>query len=288
MVRKIMPWLAVMVIWLLASVPLAAQAQFLKSPYFEKVERGEPLVVALSQGTPPFCLLDANGIPHGIDVEIAELLGEALGIEIQFVFPEFKDIIEGVKNGSWDLAIANMTVTIPRAKEVAFSRGYLDITQGVLLDRRYIPRVIIEGVVQNVSIDSFNDLEDLPGLVVGTWGDSTSSELLTARHPNMEHRVYPNILSARQALREGEINALVADSPVIEFISNYYPEDRKRFKALTRPSVDEKLAVAMHMGDPSFMEFINHFIDELIANGTMARIVRDYLDNTKWAGEVLR
>ncbi len=288
MVRKIMPWLAVMVIWLLVSLPLAAEAQFLKSPYFEKVERGEALVVALSQGTPPFCLVDDNGIPRGIDVEIAQLLGEALGVEIQFVFPEFKDIIEGVKNGSWDLAIANMTVTIPRAKQVAFSHGYLNITQGVLLDRRYIPRIIVEGVVQSVSLHSFNDLRDLPGLVIGTWGDSTSSELLTLRHPNLEHRVYPNILTARQALRDGEINALVADSPVIEFISNYYPEDRKRFKALTRPSIDEKLAVAMHMGDPSFMEFINRFIDELIADGTMARIMRAYLDNNEWAGEVLR
>ncbi len=265
-----------------------AQAQFLTSPYFEKIHNGKPLVVALANNTPPFCLLDEEGKPNGLDVELAQILGKTLGAELQFVYPEFKEIFSLVENGTVDLAIANITITMDRAQHVGFSHSYLDITQGALLDRRFIPRQIIEGVVKDVSIRSFADLEKIPGLKIGTWGNTTSAQQARAVHPEMEHRSYPDILAARQALRRGEINAIAADSPIIQFIANYYRSDRKRFKTLTRPTTKERLAIAMRMGDPSFAEFLNEFVDELRANGTMDRLVKKYIDDTSWAGEVLR
>ncbi len=265
-----------------------AEAQFLKSPYFEKVHRGEPLIIALHQDTPPFCLIDESGVPQGIDVEIARRLGEVLEVEVELVYPEFKDIISGIENGTFDLAIANLTITVDRATKVSFSHSYLDISQGVLLDRRFIPREIVEGVVRDVSIRSFSDIKQIPGLVLGTWGHTTTEAYLNTHLSENELRLYPNIMATRQALLDGEINAMVADSPLIQFLSNYFSGDRKRFKALTRHSTEERLAIAIHMGDPSFLDFLDEFIDELKADGTMDKLIEQYLNDTTWAGEVLR
>jgi polar amino acid transport system substrate-binding protein len=288
MPRNFLIRMSLAVVCLMATTVPSARAQFFQSPYFEKVRSGEPLVIALNKDTPPFCLLDSEGNPHGLDVELSRLLGEALGAEITFVYPLFKDIVAGVENESWDLAIANLTITIARAQKVSFSHSYMDITQGVLLDRRFIPRTIVEGVVKDVTVDSFDDLRNIPGLVLGTWDHTTSSELLKTQHSEKKYRLYPDVLAARQALQEGEINALVADSPTIEFISNFYSDDRKRFKALTKPDTLERLAIAVHLGDPTFVEFLNQFIDELKANGTLAELEREFTENTSWAKEVLK
>ncbi len=42
------------------------------------------------------------------------------------------------------------------------------------------------------------------------------------------------------------------------------------------------------MGDPSFKEFLNEFVDELRADGTLDRLFKEYVEDTSWAGEVLR
>lgn len=266
-----------------------ARAQFIKSPYFEKARSSEPLVVALSKNTPPFCLLDQNGVPHGFDVELARHLGKTLNTEIKFVYPEFKDIFSLIEDGSIDLAIANITITMDRAMQVSFSHSYMDITQGALLDRRFIPRQIVEGVVKDVPIHNYVELEKIPGLIIGTWGDTTSAELTRGFQFDLKHVAFDNILEARKALQQGEINAMVADSPIIEFISNYYSGDRKRFKTLTEPTTNkERLAIAMRMGDPSFVEFLNEYVDELKANGTLDSWEEKYIEDTSWAGEVLR
>jgi ABC-type amino acid transport substrate-binding protein len=288
MVRKHLPLMLVAFLLLFLPNIKTAEAQFLQSPYFEKVKRGEPLIVALHKDTPPFCLVDENGIPHGIDVEIALLLGEALGADIEFVYPEFKNVITGVHEGDYDLAIANLTITTERSTKVAFSHSYMNIAQGVLLDRRFIPRTIVEGEVKDVPIKSFADIKTIPGLVLGTWGHTTTAERLSKNHPDLELRIFPNIVATRQALKDGEINAMVSDSPLIQFISNYFPGDRKRFKALTQSSAQERLAIAIHMGDPTFLDFLDGFVDELKANGTMDNLIEQYLKDTSWAGEVLR
>ena len=288
MTRKMLVLLLLVLVWQAIPTSGSPRAQFIQSPYFKKAQSGEPLVVALTKNTPPFCLRDKDGEPHGIDVELALHLGELLNTEIQFVFPEFKDIFALIENGSIDLAIANITITIERSMQVSFSHSYMDITQGALLDRRYIPRQIVEGVVQDVPIHNYSDLEKIPGLIVGTWGNTTSAELTRDFQLDLEHRTFDNILDARDALHRGEINALVADSPIIEFMSNYFSNDRKRFKTLTKPTTKERLAIAMHMGDPSFVEFLNEFVDELRANGTLELWFKQYIDDTSWAGEVLR
>jgi len=265
-----------------------AQAQFITSPYFEKARSDEPLVIALTGDTPPFCLLDKQGQPHGFDVALATKLGQLLGTEIRFVYPEFKDIFGLIQNGTIDMAIANITITIERSMQVSFSHSYMDITQGAMLDRRYIPRQIVEGVVKDVPIHSYADLEKIPGLIVGTWGNTTSAEFTKEFKLDLEHHSFANILEARQALHNGEINALVADSPIIQFISNYYSNDRKRFKTLTKPTTRERLAIAVRMGDPAFVEFLNEFVDELKAAGTLDQWEKQYINDTSWAREVLR
>jgi polar amino acid transport system substrate-binding protein len=288
MTRKIHYLFLIFFFWQIFPATGDAGAQFIQSPYFEKAKSGEPLVVALTKNTPPFCLVDKNGVPHGFDVEIALGLGELLGTEIQFVYPDFQDIFGLIEDGSIDLAIANITITMERAMRVSFSHSYLDITQGALLDRRYIPRQIVEGVVGDVPIHSYSDLEKIPGLIVGTWGNTTSAALTEAFKLDLEHHTFDDILDAREALFSGEINALVADSPIIEFISNYYSADRKRFKTLTKPTTKERLAIAMRMGDPAFVGFLNEYVDELRADGTLDRWANQYVDNTSWAEEVLR
>ena len=286
--RKLMMLTLLSLLCLLAPMTETARAQFLKSPYLEKVKRGEPLIIALHDESPPFCLVDDDGIPHGIDVEIAHRLAEVLGARITFVYPEFKDILDGVADGSIDLAISNMTITVERATRVAFSHSYLDISQGVLLDRRYIPRQIIEGNIMDVPIRDFDDLDKIPGLIYGTWGHSTSADNVQGKTPTVSHHIYADIIETRTALHKGEINVMVADSPIIEFISNHFSEDRKRFKALFHSRNKERLAIAMHMGDPSFAKFLDEFVDELRADGSMTRWLEMYMEDTSWAKEVLK
>ncbi len=105
---------------------------------FGKAYQTEPsnpeneFVVATNLDFAPFEYVNGNKIA-GIDIEIAELIANALGKTLVVVHMEFEAVVNAVGTQSvYDIGMAALTVTDERAQVVNFSNPYYDTTQVIL------------------------------------------------------------------------------------------------------------------------------------------------------------
>ncbi len=90
------------------------------------------LHVGMEMAFAPMEFKDELKKPAGADVELAQALGKALGVEVELVDMEFDGLIAAVKSGQVDVAISAMTVTPERSAEIDFI-PYLEMGSGVLV-----------------------------------------------------------------------------------------------------------------------------------------------------------
>ncbi|MBK9050003.1 MAG: transporter substrate-binding domain-containing protein [Chloroflexi bacterium] len=85
------------------------------------VEERGTIRVSTDPNYEPQSFLDANGDFTGFDVEVAREIGERLGVEVEFVTPDWDVITAGNWGGQWDMSVGSMTVTLDRQEVLDFA-----------------------------------------------------------------------------------------------------------------------------------------------------------------------
>jgi cyclohexadienyl dehydratase len=74
---------------------------------------------------PPFTQRDATGGYSGFDIDLAESLGKALGVRVEFAPTSWPTLSEDFQAGKFDVAMGGISVTLERAKLGFFTTPYL-------------------------------------------------------------------------------------------------------------------------------------------------------------------
>ena len=165
------------------------------------VEEGK-LHMATNAAFPPYEMISDNGGFEGIDVEIATLIAQKLGLELVVDDMEFGSVITSVQGGKSDIAMAGLTVTEERKQNVDFTESY---AMGV--------QVII--VPEDSDIATVNDLanDKMIGVQDGTTGYIYCSAPVDEGGYGEDHVTsYPNGAMAIEALKGGKVDAVVIDN----------------------------------------------------------------------------
>ena len=75
-----------------------------------------------------------NGKIVGIDVDVANAIGDVLGVDVEILDMEFDAIITSVQAGKADAGIAGITVTPEREKNIGFTDSYADVRQVIMVN----------------------------------------------------------------------------------------------------------------------------------------------------------
>ena len=90
------------------------------------------LTMATNAEFPPYEYYQGDKVV-GIDAEVAALIADKLGMELQIVDIAFDSIIPGVQSGKYDMGMAGLTVTPDRLEKVDFSTSYATGIQAVIV-----------------------------------------------------------------------------------------------------------------------------------------------------------
>ena len=90
------------------------------------------LVMATNAAFPPYESVEGDKIV-GIDADIAQLIADDLGLELEIEDMAFDSIIAAVQSGKADIAMAGMTVTEDRKQNINFSQPYTTAAQVILV-----------------------------------------------------------------------------------------------------------------------------------------------------------
>lgn len=111
---------------LIALYQNAGQAQPRNPSIFEKE------LVIVTKEAPPFVIKSADGTFHGISIDLWRRIAERLHLRYRLAEqPTVEDLVKGTAEGTYDAAIAALTVTAERQRVVDFTQPFYSTGLGI-------------------------------------------------------------------------------------------------------------------------------------------------------------
>jgi cystine transport system substrate-binding protein len=219
------------------------------------------LRVANTQSSPPWSMLDDSNSPVGYDVAIAKEVGKRIGVpNVVFVADSFKNFVEGLKTGKYDLVMNDLTPTPEREQQVDFGDPY-----GVEDFRIFVP-------AGNTDIKGKDTLK---GKRVGVVTGSSNETWARAHLKDSDIRSYDDGALIFNDLGSGRIDAVI----ISHFGGMKYANvNHLPVKEVGAPLIYQLSAPAIVKGQPALRAAVNKAIAEMIADGTIEAIAM------KWVG----
>jgi len=216
---------------------------------------GDVLVMATNAEFPPYEYREGDDIV-GIDAEVAGLIAEKLGMELQIEDMAFDSVLAAVQTGKADIAMAGITVTEDRQMMVNFTDTYTKATQMII-------------VTEDSEIASPDDLTGKTiGVQLGTTGDIYVDDIEDATAER-----FSKGFEAVQALLQGKVDAVVIDGePAKVFVSQ-----NEGLKLLDDPFTEEEYAIAISKDNEELLEKVNTALNELKEEGEFQKVIDKYI-----------
>ena len=219
------------------------------------------LTMATNATFPPYEYKEGEEIV-GIDAEVAKLIADKLGMQLEIADVEFDSIIPGVQTGKYDMGMAGMTVTEERKKSVSFSDSY---AKGI--------QVII--VKEDSGIKSVDDLNGKKiGTQQGTTGYIYASDTPENGGYGEENVVgYDSGTVAVEALKSGKVDCVIIDNEP----AKAYVAANPGLKILDTEFANEDYAICFSKKNPELQKKVNDALNELKASGEFQKVVDKYI-----------
>lgn len=240
-----------------ASLGIIATAQA-ASP--EEIKARGKLIVGVMTDYPPFGGVDSQQKPDGYDADVARLLAEAIGVELELVPVTGPNRIPYLLTNKVDALIATLGITEPRLKQVLFSNPYSALTISVLAPKSL----------------EIKTPEDIGSVTVSVSRASTELAALQAIAPKTTPiKIFDDDALSIQALISGQTQALGASTVVLAHLTKSFPELDIEQKILLN---EQPNGMAFRKEDTALLDYANKFIAENVENGELSKI------NEKWFG----
>ena len=227
------------------------------------------LVMATNASFPPYEFVGDDGAFAGIDVEIAGLIAEKLGLKLEIQDVEFGSIIGGVQSGKFDMGMAGMTVTDERKESVNFSTTYATGVQSI---------IVKEGSDIKSFDDFFNEDGTVKNIMIGvqqdTTGDIYCSDTVENGGVGEEHVTqFKTGNDAVQALVSGKVDAVIIDNePAKSYVSV-----NEGLTILDTAYTEEEYAICVAKENTALLEAIDSALASLKAEGKIDEVIGKYI-----------
>lgn len=227
------------------------------------IDRGT-MIVGLDDSFPPMGFRDENNEIVGFDIDLANEVGQRLGLKVELKPVVWETIGMSLNNGDIDMIWNGYTISDAGKNEVLFSDPYLKNQQIIVVG----PDSEIKGKA------------DLADKTIAIQAGSTSQDALEKDVEVFESlkeiRKFENKVDALLDLKIGRVDAVVVDSVVGRYYTTIHPED---YFALDDSFKDEFYGIGMRKEDKSFADIINSTLNDMKEEGVTAEI------SNKWFGE---
>ena len=220
-------------------------------------EEGNTFTIATNAEFAPWEMVGEGGEYVGIDMDLARLIAEELGMELVIENVDFNSVVNMVVTGKADAAIAGLTITPEREEEVLFSIPYATAVQSVIVREGY---------------EEIATLDDLVGKIVGVQM-STTGDLFVSEMEGVEVRQYSSGTNAAMDLAAGRVDAVMIDSaPAASIVSNI-----EGLVILEGIEMDEEsYSIAFAKDTTELCEQVNAILEKLIEDGTVEELYLKY------------
>lgn len=209
--------------------------------------------VALDGTFAPHAMPSLSGGVEGFNVDLANEIGERLGVEMDIVATQYSGILPGLAAGTYDFVVAPTTLTEERAASILFSEGYLNT------DFQFVVKAGTEQI---------DTLEGFAGKVISVNKGSAYDSWARERAEEIGWTVesYGTNSDAVQAVVSGRAFANVAGNTVSAWAAQQNPEIELSYLF----STGLVWAMPFRKGDEELRARVENVIECMKTDGTMA------------------
>ncbi len=193
---------------------------------------------------------------QGLDIDLALAIAKRLGLaRAEFVQSQFGNLVSAGKK-PWDIAVAQITITSARRRNVTFTQPYMTVDQGVLAAKTVSPAP--------------TSLAGLRALQICALRDSTGADVAKTRiAPTKPVMQLDNVPTLMLDLQAGVCQAVVYDAPSLGALKALAPTYYGTFVGLVPTA--EHYGIVLPKGSP-LTQPVDKALGALIANGTLQRL----------------
>lgn len=222
----------------------------------KKLKDAGKLKVGTKFDQPGFGLKGLDGKPAGFDVEIAKLVGAALGLKAdQIEFSEAPSAVreQVIEQGTVDIVVATYTINDTRKQRISFAGPYYEAGQTILVRSN---EADIKGP------DSFKTTNKKVCSVTNSTPATNIKKYLT--NEGQQLVLFDTYQKCIDALNQNTVDAVTTDNVILlGFIS----KNEGKFKIAGDNFTKEPYGIGLKKDDTDFRNFINDTLEKADKSG---------------------
>ena len=235
------------------------------SSALQEIKDSGKLIVGTSADYPPYewhLVQDGEDKIIGFDIDIARVLADELGVELEVLDMDFDGLIPALSTGKIDMIIAGMNPTVERKQSVDFSDIYY--TQKDAL------------VIKSEDAEDFRSEDDLKKASLATQKATIQEAYLLENFPDAEIKAVPKLNTAVLYLVTGKADAVL----MVETVARRYVEENEGLEIadFDVASTPNESAIAVAKDSEDFLDAVNDILDEMEDSGKIEELIRTNIE----------
>jgi cyclohexadienyl dehydratase len=250
---------------LAAAIFLATAAHAEQPSRLEEIMKRGALRVGMTGDYLPFTYFDkATSTFRGFDVDMAEALGNALGVRVEYVQTRWPQLTADFEADRFDIAMGGISITPERQSKGIFSTPIM--REG----KTPIARCTDKGKYETI-VDI-----DRPGTRVIVNPGGTNERFARTNIKNAEIKVYPDNVTIFDEIAKGNADLMMTDSSETRYQQKLHPGVLCAVHPERPFDVAEKAYWLQR--DVALKAFVDNWIGTAIRDGTFAGIYKTWFD----------
>ena len=191
---------------------IAGSAHAQQSSRLDEIVKRGTLRVGLTGDYLPFSFLDKTTAKfRGFDVDMAESLGKALGVKVEYVHTAWPQLMKDFEADNFDIAMGGVSITLDRQKKGMFSAPIM--REG----KTPIARCTDKGKFETIA-----DI-DKPGTRVIVNPGGTNERFAKANIKNAEIKTYNDNVTIFDEIARGDADLMMTDASETRYQQKLHP-----------------------------------------------------------------
>lgn len=239
---------------------------------FSRMAATNELRFGVSGQQPPLNMTARNGELIGMEIAMARVLAQSIGVEAIFVRLPFGSLLDALDRGEIDVAMSGITITPKRSQRVTFVGPYFTSGKTLLTKSKQLAEVkTAEGL-------------DSPDLKLVALAGSTSEDFVRSSAPQAQLALTDGLDEAIQIVVRGEADALVADRETCQFAVLRNPD--AGLIASTTMFTVEPMGIAVPLDEPQLANLMQTYLTALQSTGALDRVRAFWFENPSWVKDL--
>ncbi|HYS63398.1 MAG TPA: transporter substrate-binding domain-containing protein [Paraburkholderia sp.] len=214
--------------------------------------------VAVPTDYPPFGFVGPDMKPKGLDIDMANLIAQKLGVQLQLVPTTAPNRIAYLQTNKTDLTISSLGKTSERAKVVDFSIAYSPFFDAVFGSKRL----------------HASNYGELTGKVIAVTRGSMQDEELQRLAPGAIVKRFEDNNSTVEAFLSGQTQMFAAGTAVASAIGQRHPDVDVELKVVLS---NAPCYVGINKGEPQLLAKVNEIIRQAKSDGYLDKLSKQWL-----------